>query len=92
MGSLIPVLFVTCPVTRDSTEPVSTPEVRALEGEERAQPRRQEPWGLPHPPFLPSSPATVPDTQSQVHTNCINPLKVQTPSRLTEHVVPSGSH
>lgn len=31
MGVLIPVLFVTCPVTRDTdpTVPVSTPEVRA---------------------------------------------------------------
>lgn len=54
MGLLIPVLFVTCPATRDSDSaaPVSTPEARAL-GKVSKGP--SEPRGLPHPPLLPTS-------------------------------------
>lgn len=85
MGLLIPVLFVTCPATRDSDSavPVSTPEARAL-GKVSKGPSWSSgsPGDFPIPPLLPSfPPATLPDTQSQVHTNCINLCKVQTLSR-----------
>lgn len=80
MGLLIPALFVTCPVTRDSDSavPVSTPEVRAPGKVSKGlSSSSRSPGDFPSPPLLPRFPSTLPDTQSQVHTNCINLFKVQ---------------
>lgn len=68
MGLLIPMLFVTCPMTRDTdpTAPVSTPEVRAQRKVNQGlSPRTtvRGALGTPIPTASPSFLAPLPESQ-----------------------------